>query len=113
MNSAKEFQKVTGVSDSLLTVIQPLFKFPEWTKNSQKTAVKPKAKPNAVKDLNTVTETQLQKIRGIGKVLAKRIVKYRTSLGGFRHNHQLYKVYYLDTIVANRVLEKYQVLNSP
>ena len=29
VNSAKEFQKVTKVSDSLLTVIAPLFKFPD------------------------------------------------------------------------------------
>ena len=31
-NTAEEFQKVTQVSDSLLDVISPHFKFPEWTK---------------------------------------------------------------------------------
>lgn len=33
VNSAKEFQKVTGVSDSLLFIISPYFKFPEWVTN--------------------------------------------------------------------------------
>ncbi|MEZ0131141.1 helix-hairpin-helix domain-containing protein, partial [Flavobacterium sp. LBUM151] len=30
VNSAKEFQDVTKISDSLLNVISPLFKFPDW-----------------------------------------------------------------------------------
>ena len=30
INSAADFQQVTGVSDSLLEVISPYFKFPDW-----------------------------------------------------------------------------------
>jgi len=30
VNSAKEFQNVTQISDSLLNIISPLFKFPAW-----------------------------------------------------------------------------------
>jgi len=33
INSVKDFQKVTKVSDSLLSVISPYFKFPEWVNN--------------------------------------------------------------------------------
>ena len=33
INSAKDFQLVTQVSDSLLTQISPYFKFPEWVTN--------------------------------------------------------------------------------
>ena len=35
-NSPEEFQKVTGISDSLLNAISPYFKFPDWVnkKNS-------------------------------------------------------------------------------
>lgn len=31
-NSPKEFQQVTGISDSLLNAISPYFKFPDWVK---------------------------------------------------------------------------------
>src|SRR5690606_37451939 len=40
VNSAKEFQAVTGISDSLLRVISPYFKFPEWVTNPTKTSYK-------------------------------------------------------------------------
>ena len=33
VNSAKEFQQVTKVSDSLLATISPYFKFPDWVTN--------------------------------------------------------------------------------
>nr|WP_233173281.1 hypothetical protein [Flavobacterium sp. ASV13] len=33
VNSAKEFQEVTMISDSLLDVISPFFKFPDWIQN--------------------------------------------------------------------------------
>jgi hypothetical protein len=33
INSAADFKAVTGVSDSLLNVLSPLFKFPEWVSN--------------------------------------------------------------------------------
>ena len=37
VNSAKEFQKITNISDSLLNTIAPYFKFPDWVqkKNQQ------------------------------------------------------------------------------
>ena len=38
VNSAQEFQKVTQVSDSLLAVIAPYFKFPDWVTNKKKYA---------------------------------------------------------------------------
>ena len=37
VNSSKEFQRITKVSDSLLKQIAPYFKFPDWvTKSTQK-----------------------------------------------------------------------------
>jgi len=35
VNSAAEFQQVTGVSTELLDKISPYFKFPEWTQNKK------------------------------------------------------------------------------
>ncbi|GAW88704.1 acyl-CoA dehydrogenase [Flavobacterium psychrophilum] len=35
VNSAQEFQKVTQISDSLLAIIAPYFKFPDWVTNKK------------------------------------------------------------------------------
>ncbi|WP_245731602.1 ComEA family DNA-binding protein [Kriegella aquimaris] len=125
-NSAEEFQKVTMISDSLLSVISPYFKFPEWTKTENKKPFKAKLYPNRnnenlatnvvrsnVLDLNSATAEDLQSISGIGEKLSARIVKYRELLNGFLIDEQLYEVYYLDREVAEKVLKKYKVLSKP
>ena len=48
-----------------------------------------KSKAIEVKDLNTSTAADLTQVRGIGEVLSKRIVKYRTRLQGFDELDQL------------------------
>ncbi|HOZ29765.1 MAG TPA: helix-hairpin-helix domain-containing protein [Bacteroidales bacterium] len=52
-----------------------------------------KKDPNIILDLNSATETDLQKISGIGPSYAKRIVEYKTRLGGFINVVQLKEVY--------------------
>ena len=119
-NSPKEFQKVTGVNDSLLNLIRPLFKFPEWTQKKQsKLMVQSVAKQshltasNELKDLNSVSAQELTNVIGISDPLAKRIVAYRNKLQGFYENDQLFEVYYLDRETGNQILNSYQVINKP
>jgi len=120
VNSAKEFQNITDVNDSLLQIISPYFKFPEWVKTKQKnsTTIKPNthnynlSKPST-KDLNLVTLSDLKTINGIGDKLAKRIISYRELLKGFSFNEQLYEVYYLDKAVADKVLKQFMVFEKP
>jgi hypothetical protein len=38
VNSAKEFQEVTGVSDSLLKIMSVNFKFPDWVNKKKEYA---------------------------------------------------------------------------
>ncbi len=116
VNSAKEFQEVTGINDSLLAEISPYFKFPEWTQNKsrKKDITKEVIRKSTTKnDLNTVTKKELQVINGIGEKLANRIVAYRELLQGYTYNEQLYEVYYLDKATANKVLEKFEVKSIP
>jgi competence protein ComEA len=55
---------------------------------------KPERRPAAQKiDLNLADTAQLNTVRGIGPVLAARIVKFRQGLGGFHHPDQLAEVY--------------------
>ena len=98
INSKKEFQQVTKISDSLLNIISPYFKFPDWVvkrnqqlekQNSNKSiASKSKEKTfNKITvstiDINKATILDLQSINGIGDKLSERIIKYRTKLQGF------------------------------
>lgn len=48
-------------------------------------------------DLNTADTTLLKKLPGIGSSFAKRIVEYRTKLGGYCESEQLLEVYKMDT----------------
>jgi competence protein ComEA len=63
-------------------------------------------------DLNNVDTTQLEKIKGIGPALSKRILKYRDRLGGFVTLAQLREVYGLDSVVVKEVLQ-YASLREP
>jgi DNA uptake protein ComE-like DNA-binding protein len=122
INSSEEFQQVTHINDSLLNVISPYFKFPEWvnsTKKKEKSSINNKKSEKistlkiVKKDLITATEKELQTINGIGDKLAKRIVSYRELLQGYTYDEQLFEVYYLDTEIAQRVLLQFCVLEKP
>lgn len=115
INSAKQFQEVTKVSDSLLAVISPYFKFPEWVTDSKpsnsKVVYSNKPKTFAQKqDLNKATALQLQEINGIGEVLSDRIIKFRnTFVGGFIADIQLEDVYGLSPEVIERITNHFTV----
>lgn len=117
VNSTKEFQALTKVSDSLLNNISPYFKFPDWVNlKKESSAIKYIQKSEIIikeKDLNLVDSEDLIQIRGIGVKLAKRILDYRAKLQGFSFNDQLYEVWYLDKEVANEVLKFFKVIELP
>ncbi|RXP63344.1 helix-hairpin-helix domain-containing protein [Lutibacter sp. HS1-25] len=116
INSAKQFQEITGVSDSLLNVLSPYFKFPDWidsSKSNSNDGNNTVKKAMEIQDLNLATVEDLKKVKGIGEVLASRIVNYRTKLQGFSMNEQLYEVWNLDEEVANDVLKYFRVKTPP
>ena len=120
-NTAKEFQEVTQISDSLLNKISPYFKFPEWTQKRSKQSVvgnigkrSQRVVENLNKtDLNSVTANELKQINGIGEKLSARIIKFRDRLGGFLVDEQLYDVYGLEPQVVERALKRFKVLKKP
>ena len=85
------------------------------TPKSKKRSINNKTFENTVQtekvfvDLNLAEASSLRQIRGIGKVLSERIIKYRNSLGGFASADQIKEVYGLKQDVIKQVLENYYV----
>jgi len=112
INSAKEFQNVTKVSDSFLHIISLNFKFPDWVKNSNKTSVSLES-PISFEDkidLNITTVNELQKVYGVGSVLSNRIIKLRDSfIGGFISDIQLQDVRGLTPETIENIRKQFSV----
>lgn len=91
VNSAAEFQQVTGVSSELLNKISPYFKFPEWTQQKKASTFVENSEPVALKniDLNKATVQDLVAIKGIGDYYANAVISEREKLGGFVSIHQI------------------------
>ena len=116
INSSKQFQEVTKVSDSLLNQISPYFKFPEWVVNSKVKRTPIFSYSNTPKtfaqkqDLNKVTAQQLERVNGIGTVLSERIIKFRNKfIGGFIDDVQLQDIYGLTPEVIERITNDFTV----
>ncbi len=116
INSTKQFQKITKISDSLLNQIAPYFKFPEWVTNprvKRKPTLSYNNTPktfNQKQDLNKASAEQLQKINGIGVVFSERIIRFRNKfVGGFIDDVQLQDVYGLSSEVIQKITNNFTV----
>ncbi|WP_339876594.1 helix-hairpin-helix domain-containing protein [Olleya marilimosa] len=110
INSIKQFQEVTMVSDSVLDKISPYFKFPDWVTNPNpkqtnfKTGYSKTVKTEAQKlDLNSATAIQLQKVYGVGPSYSERIIKFRNKINGFHSFIELQQVYGLTPEVIQNI----------
>jgi DNA uptake protein ComE-like DNA-binding protein len=121
VNSAKEFQIVTKVSDSLLSVIAPFFKFPDWVKHkkdfgagkdfSNKAFTK---KEKIIKiDINRATKEDLIKIYGVGEAISIRILTQKEKLGGFVSMEQLNDVWGLSPEVIANLNTHFAIVKLP
>ena len=117
VNSAEEFQKVTKVSDSLLSKMAPYFKFPDWVNLKRKsnsisiyrTPVFATNEKLVELDINTASLEDLVKVYGIGEVIAQRILSYREILGSFVAMEQLDEVWGLSPEVLVNLNKRFKV----
>ena len=119
VNSAREFQNVTKISDSLLAVISPYFKFPDWvnnkdksksyTYNNLKTFNKEKISP---KDINLASKEDLMKIYGIGDAISDRILKEKEKFGAFVKMEQIKDIWGLSPEVVIEMNKHFKISSS-
>lgn len=94
-NKKEDVKKVYGVSEELYSSIESYILI-EGEKNSPKTysQQEPKSKKQIkVIELNSVDSIGLLPLPGIGPAFAKRVIKYRSLLGGYYSIEQLREVY--------------------
>ena len=128
-----DFAKIYGITDSVYNRLRPYIYImvsedaakPQKTygkktkrnsaKPSETTYSQPKEQPMV--ELNTADSAQLDALRGIGPVLARRIIAYREMLGGFYSVEQLreirslpyetyaslYEQFYIDTTQITKI----------
>jgi competence protein ComEA len=91
----KSLKRIYGIDTNSLSDILPFIIFPaKESKDSSLLQSKEKKEFTlSMLDLNVATEEDLDKLPGIGLVLADRILKFRTSLGGFTTIDQLKDCY--------------------
>lgn len=119
VNSAAEFQKVTKVSDSLLEVISPLFKFPDWVNKSKSNSKnwidysknKPQKKSIKVLDINLASQEDLMKLFGVGEAISERILKERSKYGAFVNMDQTKEIWGLKPEVIDEI-NKYFIVED-
>ncbi len=82
----EDFKKVFVVSDKHFQKLEPYIRI---TKALE--AIKAKKKVLSV-ELNSATEEELVKIKGVGAYYADHIIRYRNRLGGFVSTEQLHEI---------------------
>jgi competence ComEA-like helix-hairpin-helix protein len=105
-----DFAKVYGIEPETFSKLEPYIIIDEETLPQANTV----AKSNAIININSASEVDFQKLSGIGPAYSKRIVEYRTRLGGFISIDQIREVYGMteelfESIKANLVLDEIDI----
>lgn len=104
-----DLQKMYTINPELYKVLEPYVQIAEMQlSTSGKARAVPRAPVPVSKELklielNGADTLELDQIKGIGKVFAKRIVAYRERIGGFHKKEQLMEVFGIDSLKYNEV----------
>lgn len=123
-NSPQEFQKVTGISDSLLATMEPYFKFPDWVNKKNQISYQnnypksnwkefPKKEGMKVKDINLATKEDLMKVFGIGDAISDRILIQREVFGAFLSMDQISEIWGLSPEVVISLNRYFKIESTP
>lgn len=88
----EDLKKIYGISETLYKLLEPYIQIPQSSDHLQSSSV-----PVITIELNSADSSELEKLKGIGPVFARKIVNYRNKLGGFVNIDQLREVYGLDS----------------
>ena len=95
----EDLKKMYCITESEYNVLEPYIQIPpEEKENGKKKSSANKSEKNTVViELNSADTNDLKKLSGIGSWYAKKIISYRTKLGGFYKKEQLLEVRGIDS----------------
>jgi len=106
----EDLKKIVSISPSEYSILEPFIIIseskPEFTNHAK--VIVPK-KERVLVELNTADSLNLISLYGIGPAFAKRIIKYRTLLGGFYSTSQLLEVYGFDQDKLDKIIDYIEV----
>jgi len=108
----ESFSKVYGISAEKYNELRPYIEITAETTSRFKDSViskTPTKSDNLVLDLNSADTAELVKIKGIGRVYAKNIVRYRQLLGGYVKLEQLKEVYGISDEIFDKIKSHFTV----
>jgi competence protein ComEA len=115
VRNEKDLLKIYGMDTVQWNAVSSLVIFPE-TKSElmypEHSSSKEKYSSTPL-DLNTVSISELESLPGIGTVLAERIIKYRTSLGGYHYVDQLKECYGLPPETFEKISTRLMISQPP
>lgn len=106
-----DLKKIYGMNEADYQLLKPYILLPDsiyLNKNISENSFKKYSEKQFFKliDINLSDSLELEKLPGIGTVLASRIVKYRNKLGGFYSINQLTEVYGLKPETIHNLEQK-------
>ncbi|PQJ21021.1 helix-hairpin-helix domain-containing protein [Tenacibaculum sp. SG-28] len=128
VNSIEEFKAVTKVSDSLLRIIAPNFKFPDWVvakKQKERLLHKQEARHHQdlqvlksklgdiTADINQASAPDIANKAGISLLDAKKIISYRESLQGFTYIEQLKEAPGVSVTALRKTIRSFTIQEKP
>jgi competence protein ComEA len=116
-SKGEDLKKIYGIDTSFIETILPYIEISERKfkkPNDKKLGSDRHKRTPAVSiklDLNLADSIQLQILKGVGPILARRAYKFRQALGGFHDIKQLAEVYNMPEIIEDEI-EKYFYLED-
>jgi competence protein ComEA len=90
--SPDDLKRINGLDSSQYASLSEYIKIHPGRESSED-LISNKTAGNNLLDINQADSALFEKLPGIGPVLAKRIIRYRSLLGGFYSPHQIKEVY--------------------
>jgi competence protein ComEA len=103
----EDLNKLYGMNKGLYERLAPYVSIKEPSIAHNELGSSISSVPSVPVDINTADSAALDKLRGIGTILSKRIVRYRTLLGGFYDTGQLKEVYGLSDSLLSAIKPRF------